>query len=42
MILVFRDLEQETYKTSLSLHRSESVSPAAFPDIVFSIEDLLG
>jgi Uma2 family endonuclease len=42
VILVFRDLENDKYKTSLTLHRGQSVSPAAFPDVNFKVEDLLG
>jgi len=42
VILVFRDLENDTYKTSATLHRGGSVSPAAFPDVQFKVEDLLG
>jgi Uma2 family endonuclease len=42
VILVFRDLEADTYKSSVTLHRGQSVSPAAFPDVQFKVEDLLG
>jgi Uma2 family endonuclease len=42
VILVFRDLENGAYKTSLTLHREQSVSSAAFPDVQFKVEDLLG
>jgi Uma2 family endonuclease len=41
-LLVFRDAEGGSYKTSLTLHRGESVSVAAFPKISFKVEDLLG
>ena len=42
IILVYRDPGPKTYSTSLTLHRGESVSIAAFPDIVFSVDELLG
>jgi Uma2 family endonuclease len=42
LLLVFRDLENSAYKTSLTLRRGELVSPLAFPDVVFRVEDLLG
>jgi hypothetical protein len=42
LFLVFRDPEGGSYKTSLTLHRGESVSVAAFPKISFKVEDLLG
>lgn len=41
-ILVCRDLTEGAYKVRLTLHRGQSVSPAAFPDAVFRIDDLLG
>ena len=42
LLLVFRDLENDTYKTCLTLRRGETVSPSAFPDVTFKVEDLLG
>jgi len=42
LLLVFRDLENSAYKTSLTLRRDELVSPLAFPDVAFKVEDLLG
>jgi Uma2 family endonuclease len=42
VLLVFRDLEAASYKTSLTLHRGEFISPLAFPDARFKVEDLLG
>ena len=42
VLLVFRDLEANSYKTSLTLRRGQSVSPVAFPDVAFNIDDLLG
>jgi Uma2 family endonuclease len=41
-LLVFRDLENDNYKTCRTLRRGEAVSPIAFPDTVFKIVDLLG
>ena len=41
-LLVFRDLENDVYRTSLTLHRDESISPMAFPDVAFEVSDLLG
>ena len=41
-LLVFRDRQGDQYSTALTLRRGESVSPAAFPDIPFAIDDLLG
>ncbi|HME99475.1 MAG TPA: Uma2 family endonuclease [Terriglobia bacterium] len=42
VILVFRELEKDAYKSSVTLHRGQSVSPLAFPDVQFKVEDLLG
>ena len=42
VLLVFRDPGPKTYATSLTLHRGESISLTAFPDIVFKVEELLG
>jgi len=42
VILAYRDLVQGTYATALTLHRGDSISLAAFPDVVFTIDELLG
>jgi Uma2 family endonuclease len=42
IILVFRDLKIDTYETCLTLHRGQFVSPIAFPDVQFKVDDLLG
>lgn len=42
LLLVFRDLENNMYKTCLTLRRGESVSPLAFPEVIFKVDDLLG
>src|SRR5262245_49127043 len=41
-ILVFRDLENDVYKTCLTVRRGQSISPLAFPDVQFKVDDLLG
>jgi Uma2 family endonuclease len=41
-LLVYRDPSGEGYAVSMTLHRGDSVSPVAFPDVVFKIEELLG
>jgi len=42
LLLVFRDAESDSYKSSLTLRRNGSISPLAFPDAVFKAEQLLG
>jgi Uma2 family endonuclease len=42
VILVYRDPGPETFATSLIVKRGESISIAAFPDVVFKVEELLG
>jgi len=42
LIHVYRDPEGNGYSTSLTLHREDSISPIAFPDIAFKVADLLG
>ena len=41
-LLVFRDPSGENYQTTRTLRRGDSVSPLAFPDVTFRVEDLLG
>jgi Uma2 family endonuclease len=42
VLLVFRDPSKGAYKTSLTLHRGESVKSLAFPEIEITVSDLLG
>jgi Uma2 family endonuclease len=42
VILVYRDPGPTNYSTALTRHRGESISLAAFPDIMFKVDDLLG
>jgi Uma2 family endonuclease len=41
-LLVYREPTSENYNTCLTLHRGETVSPLAFPDITFKVDQLLG
>jgi Uma2 family endonuclease len=41
-LLVYRDLKEQSYTVCLTLRRSDSVSPGAFSDVSFRIDDLLG
>lgn len=41
VLLVYRDPAGELYDTNLTLRRGENISPLAFPDTVFKVEDLL-
>ena len=41
-LLVYRDPAGERYIVCITLHRGDSVSPVAFPDTVFKVEELLG
>jgi len=40
-LLVYRDSTGAAYSTCLTLHRGESVSVMALPDVAFAVEDLL-
>jgi Uma2 family endonuclease len=42
VLSVYRDVTDAGYETQLSLPRSASVSPQAFPDVIFQVEELLG
>ena len=42
VLLVCRNPEDRTYKTQLTLSRTDSISSLAFPDVSFKIADLLG
>ena len=41
-LLVYRNPSTDGYSTSLTLHRGDTLSPTAFPDVVFKADDLLG
>jgi Uma2 family endonuclease len=41
-LLVYRSPAANRYSLSFALQRGDSVSPLAFPDVTFTIEDLLG
>ena len=42
VLLVFRDPFDNGYKTCLTLHPGETVTPQAFPDVHLQVKDLLG
>jgi Uma2 family endonuclease len=42
LILVYRDPSNGAYNTTLTFHRGDSISPVAFPDKLFAVDDLLG
>jgi Uma2 family endonuclease len=42
VILVYRNPGAETFATSLTFKRGESLSLTAFPEIVFTVDELLG
>jgi Uma2 family endonuclease len=42
IVHVFRVPHGKAYKTSMQLRRGDSISPLAFPDIRFSMDDILG
>jgi len=42
VLLIFRDPSKGAYKTSLTLHRGESATALAFPEIEIPVADLLG
>jgi len=41
-LLVYRNPAEKGYTVSLALQRGESISPLAFPDVTFTVEELLG
>ena len=41
-LLVFRDPVGNTYSSAVTLRRGDSVSPVAFPNVVFKVDELLG
>ena len=41
LLFVYREPRGETYDTVLTLRPGDSVSPAAFPDVKFSVQELL-
>ena len=42
LLLVHRDPAGDAYTTCLTLRSGESISPLAFPEVTFKVEDLLG
>ncbi len=42
LLLVYRNPSGDGYDTCLTLHPGDVVSPIAFPDVKFKVEDLLG
>jgi hypothetical protein len=42
VILVFRDPGPSGYSKALTLHRSESIAIAPFPEIIFTVDELPG
>ena len=42
LLLVYRDPQKNTYRTSLSLKRDKSVAVLAFPEVIFKVADLIG
>jgi len=42
LLLVCRNPAEKNYNTRLTLRRGEFISPLAFRDVAFKIEDLLG
>ena len=42
LLLVCRNPTPTKYRSQLELHRGDSISPLAFPDVVFKVEELLG
>ena len=41
-IFVYREPGPGTYGVSLELHRGDPISLAAFPDVIFKVDDLIG
>jgi Uma2 family endonuclease len=41
-VIVSREPLADRYNTELTFHRNDSVSPVAFPEAIFKVEDLLG
>jgi Uma2 family endonuclease len=42
LILVFREPENGPYRMQLTLRRGDSISPLAFPNSTFRVDDLIG
>jgi len=42
VLLVYRNPAGSAYQTCLTLHRDDTVSVSAFPDVSFEVEELLG
>jgi Uma2 family endonuclease len=41
-LLVYRDPEQERFQTTLTIQRGGTVAVLVFPDVIFSVDELLG
>jgi len=41
-LLIYRDPAETGFRTSFARERGQSISPIAFPDISFTVDDLLG
>ena len=41
-LLVYRNPGAKAYSISLTLHRTDTISPSVFPDIVFKVDEILG
>ena len=41
-LLVFRNPLEDRYQSALRFHRNQTVSPVAFPDVQFSVDQILG
>ena len=42
LLLVHREPAGNNYATLLTLHKGDSISVAAFPEVVFKVDDFLG
>jgi Uma2 family endonuclease len=42
LLLVFRNPAGKGFQTSLVLHPGDSITPLAFPEVTFKVDDLLG
>ena len=42
LLLVYRDPEGHSYRTSLTLKREESIAVLALPDVTFKVLDFIG
>ena len=42
LMYIYRDSGPQGYRTALILRPGDKISPVAFPDVIFKVEDLLG